>query len=272
MINQILQKVKEHKKYKSISDKVVINEIKKYLKSNPSKNNQINKKIIKDVRKKLHLSYASFQTKKKSKTKKYLHELMDANDKKSEDLTKKLLSITVSTKERLGDYKKLYKQIFKITGKPKTIIDLGSGLNPLSFPYMNLNKVNYFAYDIDDKDIEFLNDYFKIMKQEGLNGKAGILNLNNFSEISNLPYNVDIIFLFKIIDILDKKNHRHSEELIKQLIKKTKFIVASFATKTITRKKMNFPNRKWFKLMLDRNSFKFKTIKTENEIYYIISS
>jgi len=81
----------------------------------------------------------------------------------------------------------------------------------------------------------------------------------------------DVIFLFKVIDIIDKKNHKHSEQLIKQLLQKTKFIVASFATKTITRKNMNFPNRKWFELMLNRNSIKFKNIKTDNEIYYIIN-
>ena len=271
MIKEILQKVKKHKKYNTIADEVVIEEIKKHMEENKTKDLEINKQTIKDIRKQLHLSYSSFQTKKKNKTKKYLHELRDANDKKSEELTKKLLSITVSTKERLGNYKSLYKQIFKITGKPKTIIDLGSGLNPLSYPYMNLKKLNYFTYDIDEEDKKFLNDYFKIMKSEGLNGKADILNLKNLSKISNLPYNIDITFLFKVIDILDKKDHKHSEQLIKQLLTKTKFIVASFATKTLTKKSMNFPNRKWFELMLNRNNIKFKNIKTDNEIYYIIN-
>ena len=77
----------------------------------------------------------------------------------------------------------------------------------------------YFAYDIDDEDINFLNDYFDIMKKHGLKGKAAILNLKNKSKVSKLP-NSDIIFLFKVIDILDKSenNHKTSEQLIKQLI------------------------------------------------------
>jgi hypothetical protein len=34
---------------------------------------------------------------------------------------------------------------------------------------------------------------------------------------------------------------------------------------------MNFPNRKWFELMLERNSLKFQIITTDNEIFYVIS-
>ena len=270
MIKETLQKVKAHKKYKSISDEVVLQEIKKHLKQNPNIIS-IDKQLIKDIRKELHLSYASFQTKKKSQRQKYLQQIQKNLDK---DLTEKLLLITLSTKERLNDYPKLYKQIFKITGEPKIIVDLACGLNPLSYPHMRLNnkKLKYFAYDIDDDDIKFLNNYFTIMKKHGIDGKAEILNLKNPKQVSKLPSS-DIIFLFKIIDILDKSenNHKSSEALIKTLIKKTDFIIASFATRTITRKKMNFPKRKWFELMLERNNLSFKTIKTDNEIYYIVS-
>ena len=79
--------------------------------------------------------------------------------------------------------------------------------------------------------------------------------------------------MFKLIDLIDKQNHKPSEELITNLFKnkKTKFIVASFATKTLTRKSMNHPNRKWFELMLKRNNLKFNSFNTNNEIFYIIS-
>ncbi len=271
-INQILTKnllesVKAHKKYKSIANEIVLDEIKKYLRSNPNTKSK-DKQAIKDIRKELHLFYSSFQTKKKFQRQKYLQQLKENPD---DELTKKLLEITVSTKERLLNYKKLYKQIFKITGQPKSIADLGCGLNPLSYPFMRLPKVKYYAYDIGEDDMSFLNDYFTIMNKHGLNGKAEILNLKNKNKLSKIP-STDVIFLFKILDVLDKKDHKTSEELITTLIKKTSFIVASFATKTITRKNMNFPQRKWFELMLERNNLKFKIIETSNEIYYVISS
>lgn len=90
------------------------------------------------------------------------------------------------------------------------------------------------------------------------------------SKIKSLP-NSDIIFLFKIIDLIDFKSHKPSEELIKILMQKTKFLVASFATKTLTNRNMNFPERKWFELMLSRNNLRFQSFKTPNELFYVIN-
>ena len=49
-----------------------------------------------------------------------------------------------STKERIDYYPKIYSEIFRIAGKPGIIADLGCGVNPFSFPYMNLKKLNLF--------------------------------------------------------------------------------------------------------------------------------
>lgn len=256
LINKILKKVKEHKKYKSISEKIVVEEIERYLRKNP-RTKEINKQTISEIRAELHKNYASFQTRKKRRTEEYFKPLN----------TNKLLSLTISTKERINDYNGIYKKIFKITGKPRTILDLGGGFNIFSFPLMNLSSVNYYSYDINEEDIKLINKYISLIKN--LKGKAEILDIRNLKKINKLPKS-DIILLFKVLDLIDKQNHKTSEQLIKQLIKKTKFIVASFATKTLTRKQMNYPNRKWFELMLERNKLKFKSFKTNNEIFYIV--
>ena len=275
LIQKILEKVKQNKKYSSITDDIIISEIKKYLSINP-KITSSDKETIKDIRAKLHRLYSSYQTKKKRKRELYLRELKTAlSQRDSEDklleITNNLLSLTISTKERLNDYPTIYKQIFKLTGNPETIIDLGAGLNPLSIPYMNLKKLNYYSYDIDEKDISFLNQYFSLIKNRfpELNAEAYILDVRNISKIS-FP-DSDIAFLFKLIDLIDTKKEKISEPLIKLLIKKTKFIIASFATKTLTKKSMNLPRRRGFELMLERNNLLFKTIMTDNEIFYVIS-
>ncbi len=265
-INSILKQVKSSKKYKTISDEIVLSEIKDYL--NKNKTAKITKQDIKLIRSKLHKLYSSYQTTKKSKREKYLRELKQTPN--NINIINKILSANISTKERLEDYENLYNQIFKITGIPDSITDLGCGLNPISFQYMNLESIDYYAYDIDESDIKFLNNYFQIMKNKGLNGKAQILDIRDFSKISNL-LSSDIVFLFKVIDLIDINNHKPSEELIKYLINnKAKFIIASFATKTISKRAMNFPNRKWFELMLARIGLKFKILKTKNEIFYVI--
>lgn len=264
-INQILQKVKSNKKYRTISSEIVLDEIRKYLKKNPNEN--LNKLMIKEIRSNLHKLYSTYSS-KKNKRNRLLEELKTKPS--NIEIIKQILKTSISANERLDDYPKIYSEIFRLTiQKPKSILDLGCGLNPLSFQFMNLNHLTYHAYDIDEQDINFLNEYFKIMKSKGLIGKAQILDGRNQKSISKLPTS-DIIFIFKLIDLIDIDNHKPSEELIKTLIKKTKFIVASFATKTITKKQMNFPTRKWFELMLTRIGLKFETFSIKNEVFYVI--
>lgn len=270
LINNFLIEIKKNKKYSSISDEIIVGEIKNYINKNKIKDtNNVTKGDIKEIRNRLHKSYASFQTKKKNKINIYLEELK--KDLSNPAITNKLLSIALSTKERINDYSSIYNLIFEITGKPKSIIDLGAGFNIFSFPLMNLPSLTYYSYDLNKEDINHINNYISIMKNKGLTGNANILDVRNKKQISNLPSS-DILFMFKLLDIIDKENHKPSEELLTNLFKnkKAKFIVASFATKTLTRKKMNHPHRKWFELMLERNNLKFKKIKTYNEIFYII--
>jgi len=273
-IEEFIKKVKDHKKYRSLSDDIIKKEIDNYLKRY-AHDLYDEKFALKKIRKELHRIYSSYQTKGKRKRDKLLIEIENLISKQALEsqileVTNNLLSITISTKERLDNYPIIYKKIFEITGKPRTILDLGAGLNPLSSPYMNLSSLNYYAYDIDLEDIKFLNKYFKIIK---INGKAAILDIRDLEKISNLPSS-DIVFMFKVYDLIIPKNRKQKklgEDLINLLIKKTKFIVVSFATKTLTRKSMNLPRRIGFELMLARNQLSFKTIKTPNEIFYVIS-
>ena len=202
-----------------------------------------------------------------------LKNIINKNPEKDlREINEKLLSIALSTKERLPQYEEFYDKIFDITEKPNTIIDLGSGLNPLSFPFMKLNKLDYYSYDIDVEDKEFLNKYFKIMEKKGLNGKAEILDVRDLDKIKKLPKS-DIVFMFKLVDLIDEKGRRKkkiSEELIKTLLEKTKFVVATFATKTLTRKSMNLPRRIGFEMMLARNQLKFEMFNIENEVIYVV--
>ena len=257
----LLKKIKDHKKYRTINDAVVIREVNSYLKSNLHSGE---KELIKDVRSKLHRLYSSYQTGKKNKRDEYLNKLKD-----NSDFITDLLSMTISTKERINDYESIYKNIFKVTGNPKVILDLGCGMNPLSFSLMNLETLSYYCYDIDQSDINFLNDYFKVMKNNGLTGKANILDVRDKIGIKKI-HKSDIVFMFKLIDLLDTKENI-SENLIKILIKKTKFIVTSFPTRTLTRKLMKLSQRRGFEKMLERINLKFTSFNTDNEIFYIIN-
>jgi len=256
-MNSLINKIKS-KKYSNLSEELIEQEINNFIRKNPKAKD---KDIIKGVKERLHQIYGSFQVNKKKKRDTLLGELK--SDPNSMDLHIKILETNLSTKERLRAYPTLYYRIFQITQQPRSILDIGSGINPISYPYLECSP-KYTAIEIDQEDVDFINEYFKI---KDIKGKA-ILKSINRDTIKDLP-EADITFLFKVIDPLEaKKGHKFSEQLIKEL--KSKYVVASFSTKTVSNKKMDYPRRKWFEIMLRRINHPFKIVKTQNEFYYVI--
>ena len=77
-----------------------------------------------------------------------------------------ILDTHLSTRERQPLLPAFYDEIFAVTGKPKTLLDLACGLNPLAFPWMGLDgDTTFYAYDIHEPRIALLNGYFRL---EGL--------------------------------------------------------------------------------------------------------
>jgi len=68
----------------------------------------------------------------------------------------------LSTRERLPILDTFYRDIFAVTGSPRRLLDIACGLNPLAFPWMDLPAAgaSYWAYDIHEPRVHFLNHYF----------------------------------------------------------------------------------------------------------------
>jgi len=278
----LLKIIKAKKTFAGLSDDFVLKELNRFFIRSPNIQNalvsasekdfqrlSLFKKTVKEVRKALHKSYGAFQRhakrdfflKKLSLSKKPLSEI---------ELHKKILYTSLSTRERLGFYSSLYEDLFLITSKPKSILDLGAGLNPCSFPFMNLKKAEYVATEINSEDKDFLQHYFDIIKE--IKGKALLLDLTDIENLKKLP-RTDICFIFKLLESLEpakKKKYYLAESLIKGI--KSKWIIASFATKTLGKRKMRFPQRKWFELMMQRLNLLFEKLEYENEIFYVIKN
>tara|TARA_Y100000310_G_scaffold324031_1_gene385335 strand:- start:11153 stop:11935 length:783 start_codon:yes stop_codon:yes gene_type:complete len=258
-MQNLLNKIKQKKELRDLDDDFVKKEIKLFFKSNPKKLKVLEKpksakykEIVKEIRAKLRRSFGLFRDDKKKRLK-----LLKQDD----FVIKEILKTHPSTKERLAFYQDLYKKIFAITGVPKSILDLGSGINPYSYQYMQ-TEASYLAYDIDKEEVEHLNQYFK---KYNINGRALVKDI---SQLSRLP-KVDLTLLFKVTDVLDKgKGHKTTEALLKKI--KSKFIVVSFPTLTMSGKKMNFPRRKWIELLCHRLGYTFKSLEFPGEIFYVI--
>ncbi len=181
-----------------------------------------------------------------------------------------LLECHASTQERLLIYSELYTKLFAITGKPKVILDLGCGLNPLSLPLMELEGVEYYGYDIHSEQMELLRSYFTSMEKQmsAFNGKAGVIDLLEIEKVKKLA-KADVAFLFKVADVLDKnKGHTKSEAVFRAI--PARYVVVSFATKTMSGKRMTAPRRIWMEWMCDRLGWSYRVLEFENEIFYVI--
>lgn len=74
-----------------------------------------------------------------------------------------LLYTHLSTRERLPLLDTFYREIFAVTGMPTSLLDIACGLNPLAFPWMDLpTNTQFYAYDIHEPRIDFLNHYFEL--------------------------------------------------------------------------------------------------------------
>jgi 16S rRNA (guanine(1405)-N(7))-methyltransferase len=80
-----------------------------------------------------------------------------------------LLHDHLSTRERLPILDDFYRQIFAVTGWPRSLLDIACGLNPLAYRWMGLadlpEPVQFYAYDIHGPRIDLINHYFRL---EGL--------------------------------------------------------------------------------------------------------
>ncbi|MBT3297971.1 hypothetical protein HN385_03540 [archaeon] len=292
-IGQILNSIIVKKELQDIDKEFVRDQLFEFLKRDKggvkylsSRNKEINPKckdyklIVKSVRARLRKYHSMFRNETKDKEREHLIDQLENEKvddwKNTELIINNIMKTHASTNERLDFYSSLYQKIFKITGKPDSIIDLGAGLNPLSIINMNIldnrrtKGLIYYAYDLNESEIDQLNKCFvKINNQfPYFKGQAKVFNLLNWHEIETLPA-FDICFLLKMSDVLEQgKGHKVTEEIIVNV--PAEFVVLSFPTLTISGKKMNYPKRNWVKLMCNRLNYIFEIILEKNEIFYVI--
>jgi 16S rRNA (guanine(1405)-N(7))-methyltransferase len=138
-----------------------------------------------------------------------------------------------STKERITILEKFYEFIFNVTGQPKSVIDVACGLNPLTLPWMGLEETaQYFAYDIDENTIDFINKYLKL---------TGLKSMALVQDVIAQPPTVeaDVALLLKTIPCLEQQEKVCSVRLMEAL--QAKHIVISFPVKSVGGKSKGMP-------------------------------
>ncbi len=254
---ELVADIKQKKELRGISAAFVLKELEKVLRKETKLQKELllrwnsrssaYKMVVKKVREQLRRVYGLFRVIEQGKT----------------------LETHLSTKERWSFYSELYRQLFAITGKPKIILDLGCGLNPLSLPFMKLKEVRYYAYDLSEEEIQIINSFFqkKHENHKKVVGKAILADITDIPKMKELPA-ADVAFLFKVTDVLDRnKGHTVTEEVLKAV--PAQYVVVSFSTKTMSGKLMTAPRRKWMEWLCWRLGWKYAVLEFKNEIFYV---
>ncbi|MDD5418062.1 MAG: hypothetical protein PHW96_04230 [Candidatus Nanoarchaeia archaeon] len=260
---RFLEIIKGKKELKNIDDSTVENALKQLnidvskLKEQPKHY----KDELKKTRKYLREKYGLFSLPKASKRDKIISII-----EYSDDIVKpclEMLKTHLSSKERLRHYEYIYSKI--IPKNTKSISDIACGMNPFSYILIpDYKKIRYFCYELNTSDCNIINRFFK--KAE-IKGVAEQIDASKMENIKKIP-ETDVCLLLKTLDTIEEKNKWVSEEIIKNL--KSKTIVISFSTKTVSGRSMKASSRLWLEDIIKKLKLNFEIFETDNEKFYVI--
>lgn len=159
-LTAVITAVKQSNKYQDTSEETI-----RDLAITALKQHKKPKAAIKAVRKRLHSIMAPYLGDPDyEKMGKELTAVFAENDQEAiRALCLDILHDHLSNRERLPIMADFYQQIWQVTGKPKTLMDIACALNPLAFPWMELpTDTAFYAYDIHEPRIAFINHYFAL--------------------------------------------------------------------------------------------------------------
>ena len=285
-LEKIAEEIRKSKKFSRLGSDYVISIIKRNLQLDKKVNNLVidgdylnfknskpYKAFLKSTKKFLHDTYGVYQIRDVSKKEKLFKKMLKSKDRG--DLLQLHLDILhchSSSRERKNNYETIYRNIFAVCGKPKKILDVGCGINVFGLPFIGFRDFEYIGCDCVKEDLKLTKDYLeKVGPVMGFSGRTFFIDIFEKDFLENISkVNSDLCFLFKMTDMLDYggKNHKKTEDFLRKV--KSKFVVVSFPTKTVSGKSMRAPRRKWFELMCNRLKYGHDYFEIDNECFYIV--
>lgn len=228
--------------------------------------------LIKTVRTELRKVYGAFILEDYEKKQKILARLTDANDLETHN---ELLHLHKSTHERFTHYPQLYETLFTqiaaLGGTKQTyrILDIACGLNPIGNIYFRDKIAAYYASDISSEDCDFLAAYFKKAKVPFTYDTFALdlVHKKSHEQLATLP--VDICFIFKTLDGLERVERGVTEKLLHAI--NTQFFAITFPTLSIGGlRKIDVRRRLWLEKLLEKLGWTYTKHMLESELLYVV--
>jgi 16S rRNA (guanine(1405)-N(7))-methyltransferase len=224
------------------------------------------KAAIKATRRRLHQVYGAFGQRFDGEA--FYCRLETAYESGSEaeiqTACRQVLELHQSTRERLQAIDRFYPAIWAVTGKPRTILDLGCGLNPLALPWMDLEQgARIVALDIDRERVDWLNRYLALAGREPLARCQDVL--------AHPPGDAaDVALLLKMGPTLERQEPGSTGRLIEVL--QAPYVVVSFAVKSLGGREKGMAEnyqRQFVKLAASRG-WPATEVRFQSELVFIV--
>jgi len=227
---ELIKKITEKKEFSQLPEKDVELAFGKF-----DKLQYLDEEKIKLTRDLLRKVFSAFTSQK----------ILSIKDKSSEWFLKK----HISTRERIPYYHKVYKRILKGVGKKVSIIDLGAGINGLSYNYFQDDgiSVKYVGIESMGQFVNLMNNHFE---KENLKKKAKAIQVSLF-EIEKVKKIIKenkkplAVFLFKTLDSLEMLKRDFSKALLSNIVPLVDRVVVSFATRSLVKRTRFKAQRNW---------------------------
>lgn len=218
-VEAIVTAVKRSKKYRDTHEETI-----RVLAADALKRYRKHKPALKSVREQLHSIMAPYlgDPNYEAAIKQLVNAFASHDPAHIKATCRDLMYYHLSTRERLPILNDFYGEIFQVTGKPRSILDIACGLNPLAFPWMDLEPpLDFYAYDIHEPRIAFLNQYF---------GLQGLPHLARVQDVAHhFPEETaDIALFLKEMPRFERNYHGQGRPLLQSL--NVRHIVISFPT------------------------------------------
>ncbi|GAP39590.1 class I SAM-dependent methyltransferase [Flexilinea flocculi] len=198
-----------------------------------SSNNR--KEIVKNVKSKLYQIASAFRN-EKIEDPKLFDSFADQTWQDQEAVKEQCLRLMknhASTRERMPILEEFYRTIFSNLPPIDSVLDLACGLNPLSIPWMPLEKnFSYEAYDVFQDLMDLINAFFHRFQ---IHGMATQMNL-----LENYPRKqAALTLLLKTIPCLEQVDKNAGKKILSQI--ESKFAVISFPAHSLSGKNKGMP-------------------------------
>ncbi len=220
------------------------------------------KDVEKAAREALHGISGAFMT--PGEARQLAYDMQDWCIKHTDVGLEKMLSLHASTRERLpvSDMDALYARIFEVTGRPRSVLDLACGIQPL---YLGARGIKATGVDISGLAVDAVNRFGEVY---GMPVSAACADILCPGAIPAGPF--DVALLFKLLPLLERQKAGAALDVMNAV--NANWLVVSFPTRTMGGRNVGMAAQysDWMAAHIPAGRSVAASFETGNELFFIL--